>query len=207
MRFYVYIVASLMLAGTFIAGGGDMSTFRRKLLQQAQIKPVNYLQSSGAALLHTDYIPKAASRYYIDFQLMSARSARVELMNGGHNYYSQARLATAGGSFSFTKNYKRKLAGWNNDNVRHVLSMSDPTTICLDDGDTQTLINPTNETTSPVYFFSSGSWRLYRWKVIENDEIIADLRPAIDASNVPCFYDVVSNKCFYANNQDLLIYG
>ena len=73
----------------------------------------------------------------------------------------------------------------------------------------------TTVTTVPLYLFGAynggiverGTFRLYGCKIWLEDELVRDFIPCLDASGVPCFYDVVSRTAFYNQGTGQFTYG
>lgn len=50
-------------------------------------------------------------------------------------------------------------------------------------------------------------YKLYGFKIYENDELVHNYIPVLDENNVPCLYDKVSNTYFYNQGSGTFLYG
>jgi hypothetical protein len=50
---------------------------------------------------------------------------------------------------------------------------------------------------NPSGFNYDGQWRIYSYKVTQGTEIALNFIPCLDENNIPCMYDLVSQKPFY----------
>ena len=65
--------------------------------------------------------------------------------------------------------------------------------------------------TNPVYdkfAIGNSSWRIYRAKISEGDQIVRDFVPAFDQVKLkPCMYDLINNVAYYNDGEGEFLYN
>ena len=56
-------------------------------------------------------------------------------------------------------------------------------------------------------FGNGSSYRLYSFKIIDNNSLIRDYIPVVDEYQVPCLFDKVESKCYYNQGDGEFLYG
>jgi len=178
-----------------------MSEFRRRLLYAANIKPVNWLQNDGTAWIETGYSNMATSYYLIKFTGLSNKSKEMLTYCQYTGKYETSTLRVYYGyKYSgHTSNAWNTICGNSGYGKVWTFEMLSSTKFRINGGAEQTVLNPCRGGTEgyTVKLFYSGTWRLYRWKAMENGETKVDLIPALDENGVPGMYDRIGGVMHY----------
>ena len=168
---------------------------------------VEYLESSGSQYINTKIKPNKNTGTYVKALCTSSSSTynvdgsgdylMTPGIKGGNTagfvyniaWYGISGFLTADifeGSINWFNNRKATLDTVNNFYSRDV--------------------SVANRDISPWYLYIfnpagfpdyKGCFRIYRYKVSENEEVVLDFIPVLDTNGKPCMYDLVSKKTFY----------
>ncbi len=181
---------------------------RRNLISDNtdNINFVNALISTGTQYINTGYYPNYNHKY--EMGLLDENSTIYESYFGTSNAGVRVlRSSPNNGKIIFS--YTNDATYTMNGNIINKLFI-DKNVFYVNDlqvGYHEPLLNPNTKHTYPLLIFQSyyttyldkyGVFKLYYFKVWdENDNLVFDLRPALDKSNVSCLYDLVSKQYFY----------
>ena len=175
---------------------------------------MEYLEATGTQYIDTGFKPSNKTRILLDLEtgdmqgfIYGARKGSTSSdmcflyaytsgnkKNVRRGYASNNPILSATDALP----YKRLLI----DNNKNVLNIYEGDTAII----TNTSTAATFDTVVSLYLFScntNGSagtlsaGKIYSCKIYEDDVLVRDFIPALDANNVPCLFDKVKGKCYY----------
>jgi len=206
-----------MVEGKYYMNAGT-GTFK-----YAEIKFIDYIESTGTQWLLTDFYPTVDDEFVVDLQHLettgsgdrmffgiqkkdaSLGSIFVEQFLPSYKWYAQFATPTSKNTESTIKERTERITITVN---KEKFVTSDGTEIVLN-GDMA--LNNT-----PLTIFnqisSSGvnrcsKLRMWSFYVLRDGSKVLDLRPALDYNNVACMYDMVTGKYFYNQGTGEFIAG
>ena len=187
---------------------------------------LKYLESFGKQYIKTGHIPTENTGLYVEaFHTGKINSGGLCLalrQTNGNTYFAAPRVITFGNTCYGWNNvpdlsgtYNTKYEGWMNWlNSKKVLIAS-PLFADKTANITTTLsFTPTEDlylfTTNTVYdksVLTDSSWRIYRAKISEGDQIVRDYVPSFDTvKQRPCMYDLINNVVYCNNGEGEFLY-
>ena len=166
---------------------------------------VEYLESSGTQYINTNIKPDSKTGTYVKALCVGDGSSNnidgagnalmtphIRSGNSAGYFYNGTWYGISGfltsdifeGSLNYLGNKIVKLITSNKN-----FSVSLPT-VTISASNNLHLFNPSG-------YNYDGRWRIYSYKVTQGTEIILNFIPCIDNHNIPCMYDLVSQKPFY----------
>lgn len=181
------------------------------LHKEGAYTPLEYIQSSGTQYIVTDYTPNSETTIELQYRLTSGNNSQGLLSaystwadnsyllytyNGVNWTFGGKKIAApADISTIYTLNlYKGRI-------IRNGTTVTDVTT------GTFTNIN------CPIWLFKAASnqypayYKLYYFKIWQNNELVRNFIPVKDESNIVCLYDTVTKEFFYNSGTGTFIAG
>jgi len=182
------------------------------------VRPVEYLESTGTQYIDTGYHPNNKTKVDIKVKLLGPASSNYgEFLNTNDSDYSFGLLQfpmynekEIRYNYYIYKNYQQ---GQPNSYISCVAASSlvdkivrivANNQIFVYDEDGNVLCSnsvaqtPSWTLTDTSKIFKTGkNNRIYYIKFYEDDVLVRDMIPALDANNVPCLFDKVESKCYY----------
>ena len=101
-----------------------------------------------------------------------------------------------------------------NANTDYILNV-DNSKIYLNNSLVKQVSPITINTDRSIYLFSqnnegndkNSSGRIYYCKIWENDNLVRDIIPILDANNTPCMYDKITNTIYYNQGSGSFTWG
>ena len=193
------------------------------------LTPISYVASDGTQYVDTHYTPNAKTRVVLDYEMTANSGVYLFGFAGNHNGKSlYSKNAPGSPSMRVCRddvfNTEVEISGSTDVGVRHVLDVG--TTAILLDGVAQ----PNYPTAHPLsascegsaFLFAlnqgwypgpgkpwtDGAWvsmRVYSLKFYEDDELVFDAVPMLDAAGTPGLYDNVSGRFLTSANATPLL--
>jgi len=182
------------------------------------VRPVEYLESTGTQYIDTGYHPNNKTKVDIKVKLLGSASSNYgEFLNTNDSDYSFGLLQfpmynekEIRYNYYIYKNYQQ---GQPNSYISCVAASSlvdkivrivANNQIFVYDEDGNVLCSnsvaqtPSWTLTDTSKIFKTGkNNRIYYIKFYEDDVLVRDFIPALDANNIPCMFDKVESKCYY----------
>ena len=189
---------------------------------------LKYLESFGKQYIKTGHIPTENTGLYVEAyhtgKIINLGGLCLGLRQTNGNTYFAAPRVTSFWNVCYGWNnapdlsgtYNTKYEGWMNWlNSKKVLVAS-PLFVDKTANITSSLsFTPTEDlylfNTNPVYdksVLGNSSWRIYRAKISEGDQIVRDFVPAFDQIKLkPCMYDLINNVAYYNDGEGEFLYN
>ena len=178
------------------------------------IRPLEYLQSTGTQYIDTGFIPNGHN-IKVKTKLEVIGTTNSDVFFGEYKVNEQIRSHPFNGNyfFGYATGSNNTIAGnptvavkagdiieydWTNNTVKFNCNGTDynytlPGTVITSD--------------LSIWLFSLNTGngqndyttnaKMYYFQIYDNDVLVRDMIPALDANNVPCMYDKVEGKCYY----------
>lgn len=190
---------------------------------------LKYLESFGKQYIKTSHIPTENTGLYVEAyhtgKIINAGGLCLGLRqtSADNTYFAAPRVTTFWNTCYGWNNapdlsgtYNTKYEGWMNWlNSKKVLVASPVFADKTANITTSLSFTPTEDlylfNTNPVYnksALSNSSWRIYRAKISEGDQIVRDFVPAFDQVKLkPCMYDLINNVAYYNDGEGEFLYN
>lgn len=178
--------------------------------------PLSYIESTGLQRINTGYAPTRNTTVVIDMQLTQLSNS-----SGGNNIFACV-WSTNGfvliDVFTNGNNvYRWHNGAWvNSDTIRPSL---DRVIIEVYQGVVKvngeyaintTMSSPGSNQPIKLFGFDNfyrGYYKLYGFKIYENDVLVRDFIPVLDTNNIPCLYEKQTEQYFYNVGSGTFLYG
>lgn len=222
--------------GINILHGRDMPTSNIGSNGAIYLQHCSGIKNIKGQCINTGYNGNANSKYVIDFTLTKQQSSGWASVFGGRPDPGSVNSASILSLAVAESNFTNPSIQWGADNVINTgwpsansvllnkmlhVEMSAGLGKMIIDGSAQTdkTWTPTSVTaTTPIGLFcafANGSYQswspvdgmiLHRFKIYENDILVHDFAPVIDANDVACLYDEIAQEYKYVNSGTLEFY-
>lgn len=190
-----------------------MSNFRRRLMMSFEKKytPVKYLESTGAQWIDTEYKPNNHTKTILEGNYTTNAG---KSMFGANPYFVITSSSLNDGILAFR---------YNNNIVRtqysaYMKSKIEMSNKVYVNGALVTTYSETafNSPYSALLFARHSSAgnveemsysRIYNMKIYDNDILVRDYVPVLDATSRPCMFDKVEDKFYYNEGSGEFLYG
>lgn len=195
-----------------------MSVFRDLLM--LNLKPsyteVNYLQGTsynlGSNYIDTGYIPNSDTKIEIKYEFTSDVSHNYDRLMGSEVFW----CFTLSGSnlYCSIDGTNTNWQGNVSTNNQHILVI-DNSSITIDNVLRKTITPVQISTNRSLWLFGmnhpstdrDSTGRIYYCKIWENDNLVRDIIPILDANNTPCMYDKITNTIYYNQGSGSFTWG
>lgn len=190
---------------------------------------LKYLESFGKQYIKTGHIPTENTGLYVEaYQTgkivgTGGLCFALHQTSADNTYFAAPRVITFwdtcycwGSIINLGGTYNTKYEGWMNWlNSKKVLVASPVFADKTANITTSLSFTPTEDlylfNTNPVYdksVLSNTSWRIYRAKISEGDQVVRDFVPAFDQIKLkPCMYDIINNVAYYNDGEGEFLYN
>ena len=190
---------------------------------------LKYLESFGKQYIKTGHIPTENTGLYVEAyhtgKIINTGGLCLGLRqtSADNTYFAAPRVTSFwetcycwGSVLYLGGTYNTKYEGWMNWlNSKKVLIASPLFADKTANITTFLSFTPTEDlylfNTNPVYdksVLTDSSWRIYRAKISEGDQIVRDFVPAFDKVKLkPCMYDLINNVAYYNDGEGEFLYN
>ena len=190
---------------------------------------LKYLESFGKQYIKTGHIPTENTGLYVEAyhtgKIINSGGLCLALRqtSADNTYFAAPRVTTFwsvcygwNNAPDLSGTYNTKYEGWMNwMNSKKVLVASPLFADKTANITTSLSFTPTEDlylfNTNPVYdksVLSNTSWRIYRAKISEGDQVVRDFVPAFDQIKLkPCMYDLIKNDAYYNDGEGEFLYN
>ncbi len=178
------------------------------------IRPIKYLESTGTQYIDTGFIPSGHNiKIKTKLEVIGATNSNVFFGEFKANEQLRSHPFNGNYFFGYATGSNNTIAGnptvavksgdvieydWTNNTVKFNCNGTDynytlPGTVITSD--------------LSIWLFSlntgngqndyTTSAKMYYFQVYDNDVLVRDMIPALDAQNIPCMFDKVEGKCYY----------
>lgn len=189
------------------------NSFIKKNLQEGYTH-VKYIESTGTQYIDTQYIPNSNTRIIMDFQSTQVPSGWFGFFSsrdGSSNSYANQFALWMNSSGVFRSNYYTDTGIYLDSSIsstgRHIIDHN-KNIVTMDDVVVATHTATTFNGTYNLFLFAGhtggtmelpSSMKLYSCKIYDNDILIRDYVPCVNANGIAGLYDLV-NHVFYQNS-------
>lgn len=172
---------------------------------------LNYIESAGKQQITLKHKPTANTRITMDLMLTSSRPSQYEYNIFTSNWdFAGFAMIEVGGTFRWHNGL------WSNTNYttqinRRILMDVYQGTVVIDGRE---VLNITTSAgcNQPIKLFYYNAlhpafYRLYSFKIYENNILIYDLIPVLDKNGIPCLYDKIEKQLYYNTGTGQFLYG
>ena len=194
----------------------SVEVWRKGLLPDGYTR-CEYLESTGTQYINTG-IMGIVQKIETEFQVTKIASSQSHLFGvADSDYQNTLRFGiTADNKWFFGSIAtigSTTITSFSADLLKHSLSVIVPNAI-LDEINIQGVGTPTL-TKKPLFIFARsrqvaelfGYFKIYSFKIYQNDNLVRDYIPCLDNNNRPCMYDMVSKQTFYNQGTGEFLYA
>lgn len=166
---------------------------------------VEYLQSTGTQYINTNIKPNSETGTYVKGLWVGGGSGNN--VDGAGNILMTAHIGNDNSAGYAYKGSWHSIGGFLTSDIfegsLNYLGNKTAKLRTINKNFSESLPNVTFSTSNNLHLFNpsgynyNGQWRIYSYKVTQGTEIILNFIPCLDENNIPCMYDLVSQKPFY----------
>lgn len=179
---------------------------------------LSYIESTGTQYIETTYVPNNNTSYEIEFS-NSSTSGYEGLFGYSNSGVTPELRYNVLNDYRYPNEIRIRIQSTNEDNDYLIpATFNEPHTLVVNKDGSYNIDGTTGQmegfeaiNTSPIYIFgirqsngnvgSLGKFKLYKFKIYENDILVHDFKPTkikTNSNDIICLYDKVTNE-FYTN--------
>ena len=178
-------------------------TFYESSILPSGYKLCDYLQSDGNQYIDTEYYPNYLTTLQVTLQADSSNNFSIGEINGSSGGRGSFCILRDYFCYDYIMALSTAIEG------SDILNLTLDKNVLYVNGELKgTLTRYTRNWTSPRPFtmfalnrgngvYTKQTMKIYSLTLLENGVIVRDYKPALDADNIPCMYDLVTKKAYY----------